>query len=317
MSTQAEIPSELSDDIKAFIFQILDVELNSRILYALLHGMYTGIFAVTLWNIFINKCWQIRRALVVIILHILITISFVAEWSHVHSAFIEHGQSFWTAYLILANGAQATTIAGIAASMSTIITDIYMIWCCWMVWGQHWPIVLLPILFLIAATVLKIIEIYDNFIGVFKSIFITLYPIFVLATTLWCTIFIVYRILTVTGIRHGAGGRLRAYRHCIEVLVESSALYSISLIVYLAFNICNNFGLFYLDIIAGIAKGLAPTLLIGRAAAGYTCPDDEGDGSIISSLHFQAASEVGTTSFQESTIESTVLESETDIEAQQ
>ncbi len=37
MSTQADIPSNILDD-KAFVFQYLDAELNSRILYALLHG---------------------------------------------------------------------------------------------------------------------------------------------------------------------------------------------------------------------------------------------------------------------------------------
>ncbi len=102
--------------------------------------------------------------------------------------------------------------------------------------------------------VLKIIEIYDTFINVPKLILRTLYASFILATTLWCTILIIYCILTVTGVRHGAGGRLRVYHRCIEVLVESSALYSISLIVYLALTIHDDFGWFYLDAIAGIAK---------------------------------------------------------------
>ncbi len=38
MSTQADIPSDLTDDDKAFLFQTLDASLNSVILYALLHG---------------------------------------------------------------------------------------------------------------------------------------------------------------------------------------------------------------------------------------------------------------------------------------
>ncbi len=64
----------------------------------------------------------------------------------------------------------------------------------------------------------------------------------------------IYRILTVVGVRHGTGGRLRVYHRFIEVLVESSALYSISLIVYLPLTIHNDFGLVYLDDIAAIAK---------------------------------------------------------------
>ncbi|SJK98303.1 uncharacterized protein ARMOST_01568 [Armillaria ostoyae] len=284
-------------------------------------GMYTGILAVTLWNILINKCWQIRRALVVVIilLYALITISFAANWSFMPSAFIENGQNLWTVYLRLnnLNGSQTLSVylaAGIISSMSTIITDLYMIWCCWMVWGQHWPIVLLPILSLIAATVSKIIDIYHGYTKAPFGIFPMLYISFILATTLWCTLLIIYRILTVTGVKRRAGSQLRIYRRFIEVLVESSALYLISLIVYLAFTIRNDFGLYYPDAIAAITKGVAPTLLIGRAAVGHMRPEDDYDENTVSSLHFQAPSEVGTTSLQESTIESAVLE--IDIEAQ-
>ncbi|PBK59839.1 hypothetical protein ARMSODRAFT_1009585 [Armillaria solidipes] len=320
MLTQADILSDPIDDDKAYVFQELDAELNSRILLALLHGMYTGILAVTLWNIFVNKCWQIRQALVVVIilLYGLTTITFAANWSYLHSMFIENRKSFWTAYLTIAYRARAPIVMeGITSSMSTIITDSYMIWCCWMVWGQCWITVLLPILSLIAASVLKIIITYYDFRNITEAEFETLYIAFVLATTVWCTILIVYRILTVTGVKHGARSRWRVYRRCIEVLVESSTLYSISLILYLTLFICNNSGLFYLDAIAAITRGVAPTLIIGRAAAGHTRPNDNYDTeNTVSSLHFQtASSEVGMTSLQESTIESAVHE--IDIEAQQ
>ncbi|PBK94954.1 hypothetical protein ARMGADRAFT_1029294 [Armillaria gallica] len=230
MVTQVYPVSYHPEHHKAFIFQFFDAHLNSKILLALLHGMYTGILAVTLWNIFINKCWRIRRALVVVIilLHALITIDFATAWSLIHSVFIENGQNFQTVYLKLNNEASTTfLVGGITSSMSTILADLYIIWCCWMVWGRHWPVVLLPILSLIAAT-------------------------------------------------------------------DTGALYSV--------------------VIVGIAKGIAPTLLIGRAAVGHTRPNDECDGSTVSSLQFQAPSEAGTASFQESSIESAV---EADTEAQQ
>ncbi len=105
--------------------------------------------------------------------------------------------------------------------------------------------------------VLKIITTYEDYdYGNIKDnvIFQFLYPVFVLAITLWCTLLIIYCILTVTGVKHGAGDRFRLYHRCIEVLVESSALYSISLIVYLALSISNSFGEFYLEVIAAIAR---------------------------------------------------------------
>ncbi|SJK98318.1 uncharacterized protein ARMOST_01583 [Armillaria ostoyae] len=109
MATQTDIPPDLTNDDKASVFQILDAQLNSTILYALLHGIYTGILVVTLWNIFINKYWAIRRALIIVIilLHTLITIGFAATWSYMHSAFISNGQSFWTVYSKISGATQA------------------------------------------------------------------------------------------------------------------------------------------------------------------------------------------------------------------
>ncbi len=99
----------------------------------------------------------------------------------------------------------------------------------------------------------KIIEVY-NVNATNQRIFSIAYISFVLVTTLWCTVLIIYRILTVAGVKCGAGSRLRHYQHFIEVFVESSAFYSISLILYLALTIHEDSGLFYLDVITGIVK---------------------------------------------------------------
>ncbi|KAK0238209.1 hypothetical protein EDD85DRAFT_573509 [Armillaria nabsnona] len=292
MATQTDIPLALTNDKKVFIFKYLDAQLNSTILYALLYGVYTGILAVTLWNIFINKCWPIRRAMVyvIILLHALITINFAATWSYKYSAFINDGKSFWTVNLKLASMAQAVSLeAGVASSMSTILTDLYMIWCCWMVWGRRTLVVLLPIISLISATALKIIQVYHDYLGTPKILLQTLYTSLTLATTLSCTLLIIYRILAVTGVRRGVEGRLRVYHHFIGVLVESSALYSISLVLYLSFIIHKDFGGYYLDVIAAIMKGIAPTLFVGRITAGHRArPDDSWQGSVIGSASIRS-----------------------------
>ncbi|KAK0237989.1 hypothetical protein EDD85DRAFT_564158 [Armillaria nabsnona] len=317
MATQTDIPSDLTDDDKAQIFQFLDGRLNSAILYMSLHGIYTGILAVTLWNIFTNKCWPIRRTMVfiIILLHVLITVNVANTWSYICSGFIENGQSFWTVNMKLNSAGQAVSLeTGITASISTILSDLYMIWCCWTVWERRWLVVLLPTLSLISATVSKIIDVYHIYFLKPADVFPTLYISFVLATTLFCTLLIIYRILTVAGAKRGAEGRLRVFHRVIEVLVESSALYSVSLILFLACTICDNRGEVYFDVIAAIAKGIAPTLLVGRVAAGHTRPDDDCDESAISTLRFQPPLELGTTSLQESTMRSAVFD--TDIEAQ-
>ncbi|PBK79899.1 hypothetical protein ARMGADRAFT_1172171 [Armillaria gallica] len=209
------------------------------------------------------------------------------------------------------------------------------IWCCWIVGGRRWPVVLLPILSLISAIgkvstsstllvyptfylVSKVFEVYhEYFTAPHANVCQILYISFVLATTLSCTLLIIYRILTVTVARRGAEGRLRVFHHFIEVLVESSALYSICLILDLAFTIRDDsWGEFYSDVIATIAKGIAPTLIVGRVAAGHTRPNDDSDCDeiAISTLCFQLPSEFGRTDLQGSTTQTSV---EIDIEAQQ
>ncbi|KAK0231575.1 hypothetical protein IW262DRAFT_1454598 [Armillaria fumosa] len=325
MATQTAIPLDLTDDDKESAFQYLDSNLNVGILYALSYGLYTGILAVTLWNIFTtNKFWKIRRAIavVIILIHVLITFNFAANISYIRSAFIENGQNFWTVYLKLqVDGAGRASFweGAISASLSTLLTDLYMIWCCWMIWGQRWYIGVFLMLSLVSAIVSRIMQTYYMTVHAQAlariDLFTRLWLSLNLATTLSCTLLIIYRITVVVGFRRGKGGRLKVYRRFIGVLVESSALYSIALILDLALWIHQDDSFYYFDAISAIAKGVAPTLLVGRAAAGHTQPNDISDESTMSALHFRmASSEPVIASLQGSTMQRTVLE--TDIEAQ-
>ncbi len=74
-----------------------------------------------------------------------------------------------------------------------------------------------------------------------------IYILLTLATTLMCTLLIVYRIF-----RHAPG--MSASRKIIEMLIESSAMYSISLIVYLALVSQNSESSYYADIIAAYVR---------------------------------------------------------------
>ncbi len=99
--------------------------------------------------------------------------------------------------------------------------------------------------------VFKIIGTYKGYINLYGSIFgYIIYTSFVLASTLWCTSLIIYRIVTFAR----AGGELKDYHHVLEVLVESSALYSISLILCIAFLTRNDILLIYFDTLAAVAR---------------------------------------------------------------
>ncbi|KAK0431634.1 uncharacterized protein EV420DRAFT_1609486 [Desarmillaria tabescens] len=133
-----------------------------------------------------------------------------------------------------------------------------MIWRCWMVWGRRWLVVPFPILCLASLESFKIFDItgdspswdpFDNPVVIYISC--------IIATTLWCTV----------SLREGGG--LGEYRHVIEVFIESSALYTLTLIIYIILKAIYNWTSGYFDILAEITTGIAPTLLAGRVAAGH------------------------------------------------
>ncbi|KAK0466037.1 uncharacterized protein EV420DRAFT_1709749 [Desarmillaria tabescens] len=229
-------------------------------------------------------------AVVIIILYIVTFIVFGMDWSLTSSGFISYGENIWTRYLkFTSNDILATIGMSTTGMIGTILADSIMIWRCWMIWGKHWLVIVLPTLCLVSGIVFKIMAthlIFTNFIKAASASGLILYASFTLATTLWCTVLIIYRILSVGQANNGIRGAFGAYRHVIEVLVESSALYSVCLILYVALTASNSWGQDYVDVIAGVARGITPTLLIGRVAAGHARPDDSWNGSIMSSLHF-------------------------------
>ncbi|KAK0205407.1 hypothetical protein DFS33DRAFT_764983 [Desarmillaria ectypa] len=293
MAAQTGSLAGLTDDDVALIFKYLDTELNSTIFQGQLFGIYTGIIAFTLWNIYTNKCQPIGRAMIVVILilHVLAAIDFALYWSYIYTIFINHGQTLVDEYLVYSRPGNNLEIAmSITGIVSTICSDSAMIWRCWMVWGKRWPIVMLPILFLISGIVSKIIMTYKLYTGsgteAFRDLLLILYLAFILATTLWCTLMIIFRILSVGQASTGSERPAKVYRHVIELLVESLALYAISLLLDVVLLACQNIANYYMETMAAFTRGVAPTLLIGRVAAGHARPEDSWQGSVMSSLHF-------------------------------
>lgn len=81
-----------------------------------------------------------------------------------------------------------------------------------------------------------------------------LYASFMLAATLWCTLLIIYRIWSITRRSIQIEDKKGAYHHIIEALVESSALYSTSLILYIAFYATNSEMVYYSDVVTAISR---------------------------------------------------------------
>ncbi|KAK0220889.1 hypothetical protein EDD85DRAFT_960426 [Armillaria nabsnona] len=297
MAAETDSSAGLTANDISLIFEDLNGTLNQIILQGQLFGIYTGIMAFTLWNIYTKKCQPVGRAMIVviIILHVMAAIDFALHWSYMRLIYVKHGQTFIDEYLVYFNANNLQISIAVTGLVSTICADSAMIWRCWMVWGKRWPIVLLPILLLISGIVFKAILTYKASIyamtDALSYLLLILYAAIILATTLWCTFMIIFRILSVGRASTGSWRSFKVYRHVIEILVESSTLYAISLLLDIVLLACQNIAEHYMDVIAAFARGVAPTLLIGRVAAGQAQPDDSWEGSVMSSLRFGQDSE--------------------------
>ncbi|PBK90569.1 hypothetical protein ARMGADRAFT_1166899 [Armillaria gallica] len=305
----------LSDGQIKDIFLNLDSEFNRVMLHASLHGIYTGVMAVTLWaSIASKRKTQNNRHLLVLILllYLLATVGLYYDWTIVCSIFIKNDKTFWTAYEF-SPGAPITLTGGIDAILSTLLADATLIWRCWIVWGRSWRVVLVPIVCSTLAIISRgIVTFYEAFRPENMSpraLYIenvvnwaVLYSSLILATFLWCTILIVYRILRLGGVVAG----MRVYHRVIELLVESASLYSAVIVVLLVFEVRDEVAGAYIEEFAIAIRGIAPTVLVGRVAAGHARPDDSWSESITtSSLRFRSHSnsqndnEMSTTSSHE------------------
>ncbi|PBK62564.1 hypothetical protein ARMSODRAFT_1024763 [Armillaria solidipes] len=272
-------PPDLSQDDRRAIFSMLDVYLNRLILESLLHVVYMGIVAVTLWTIFTSTKWLHGTFLrtIIIMLYVLRMIAFVMEWTFECRMFIEYGYNYYSVFTAQTNDGLWLRayyfIDGITGGISTILVDITIIWHCWVLWDCQWQVVLIPTMCLMAATVMKAMQLFSDihdFTNLSKGAFSAMeidwsliYIVFNLTPTLMCTLLIVYRI--------------------------SAMIYTLALIVYLALVGRNMLAASYADVVAAYVMAITPTLLALHVAAGSTSisSDEESNTSgNISDIHF-------------------------------
>ncbi|KAK0446940.1 uncharacterized protein EV420DRAFT_1568968 [Desarmillaria tabescens] len=265
-----------------------------------MHGFFTGVLAMTLWTTVQSKNRPHGRGIhflmiVILLLYIFTTVDVFISWIFLTQSFIMNGKNFWTAYLTNTS-MPISIIEGFTACLSTILADASLIWRCWTVWGRSWRVVLVPTICTTLGVVSRAFVLYystfwlesglpPSILYDLKSVnWAVLYTSLVLTTLLWCTILIVYRILKITGIATG----IHRYHRAIEVVVDSASLYSAIIAVLLAFQVRNEQIGIYLENVASVMRGIVPTILVGRVAAGHTRPDDDwgGSRSTVSLLEF-------------------------------
>ncbi|KAK0244839.1 hypothetical protein EDD85DRAFT_979891 [Armillaria nabsnona] len=243
---------------------MLDMPLNRIIIQASLHGLYTGIVAVTLWTTF-SSPKRLHNAFlhtIIIMLYFFSTIAFLMAWVFGYRAFITYGDNYYTVFSALMDEGPwwraYFLVDAITGGSSRLLADVTIIWRCWVLWDRQWRIVFLPIICAIAGTVMKVMQIFSAFHNVTYDISKTgvfavqidwslIYILLTLTATVLCTVLIVYRIVHFTH-------RLLLFRSIISALIESSAIYTLALILYLALVARNMTAAYYTDTFAAYVR---------------------------------------------------------------
>ncbi|KAF8634299.1 hypothetical protein AX17_004251 [Amanita inopinata Kibby_2008] len=166
---------------------------------------------------------------------------------------------------------------------NNIVADGLVVYRCYVVWGFRWKVIVIPSIMLAATTLCAYLAVYNfSLIGPGQDVFATniaqwgtaLFSLS-LATNVTVTMLIASRIWwiarqanTLLGKSHG-----RKYNNAVAIIVESGAIYSISLLILLVlYTIKSTSQYIVYDALAQI-MGIVPTLIIVRVGLGVSTQD--------------------------------------------
>ncbi|KAG5638222.1 hypothetical protein H0H81_001223 [Sphagnurus paluster] len=155
------------------------------------------------------------------------------------------------------------------SDVNAIVADCFIIWRCWVVWGRSWKVVIIPTISTMLAAAFCVVETLSestnlNTHGVDYAT--ALYSTS-LATTVYCTSFIVSRMLQVRYRAH-PGSRGAKHYGAFEIFVESSAPYCAATLFVLVAYIRGGSVFEFASALWVSITGISPTLIVARVAAG-------------------------------------------------
>ncbi|KAJ7460099.1 hypothetical protein B0H11DRAFT_1817269 [Mycena galericulata] len=281
--------------------------LNSPIIEIFLNGMFTCLFIFSLGAIWISRRVDGRRKLwsaFIILLYSCATIHSSITWEFLVLAFQNHGTSPDLLNALTNPNLKLKILALVAGFLGFVLADTIMVWRCWIVYGRSWIVIIFPILAAIAGTVCAALGLAGQIAVAsisnapsairlaplvrFSTPFLSLS----LAVTLYTTGLIVWRIIHVQ--RYEKMRDVKKFNSdfspVLEVLIESSALYAASLLVFVVLLAMKSPNQNYLQNIHVQIAGMAPTLVIFRISVGHARKDEEWTAP-ISELKFASTAE--------------------------
>ncbi|KAJ7073998.1 hypothetical protein C8F01DRAFT_1098940 [Mycena amicta] len=278
-STAAQTMSSNATDYAA-VLPVREVYFDMALIEALFYGLYVALFFVTASTIVARGQTHLNSIglhLVVVLMFILASIHMATRWSIVKSAFVYNGDTpLTTAAYLSSPPFTVEVLEATVFTTNTLFSDLILVWRCWTIWGRDARIIVVPALSTVTGAILGYLSVVQQGRMLLHEALPDAYvqfsvPYFILSlcTTLLCTLLIILRIVLMT---RQSLGKLRSYGAVIEMVVESAALYSATLIVLIALGSARESD-GYPQAILGPMTGIAPTLIVARVSLGLSRPD--------------------------------------------
>ncbi|KAF9474454.1 hypothetical protein BDN70DRAFT_924594 [Pholiota conissans] len=263
---------------------VIATNLNGIILAALLMGIYTVVYGGTIYKYTTregSRCYLVPAT--VSALYLCNLAYFGIDWSLVKQQFVNQGGDRDTVFLATVDNWGASVIELDLLNAATLmLSESLLIWRCFNVWDRSFRIIFVPVLLTITEGALMLAQAIGA--GVIPSNAFTeetrlntLVAVGLLmsgCSTIITTALIAYRIRSF--LMH-QGISAKRFRHIIDVVVQSGAIYSLSVLLYGIINIHNNadrdgmnvvlfnFGLWASNFTFYLA-GMSTTIMVARVA---------------------------------------------------
>ncbi|PPQ91124.1 hypothetical protein CVT25_013262 [Psilocybe cyanescens] len=285
--------------------------LNSSMLLNYLMGIYTLVYAGTLFIYSSNKATHANRRIVlsaISVLYLLCFVQFVVQWYSIDLDVVINGDTRESIFFSTVEGGPKWlwVFANVPFYASFVASDGLLIWRCYHVWGRSFRVISVLLILLLAefglfvtATILeglshRLTSGANTSAALFNSLTSAL--VFVsLATTVTTSLLIGYRIYSVARLNGQPSKRL--FKHIVVLVIESAAVYSFVLLLDAVFAVIPSFNLvgsplyqagYFVDAVLIVVPGMAPTVLVARIAVTNSNYTVEPTITHISNLHFES-----------------------------
>ncbi|PPQ79586.1 hypothetical protein CVT25_003467 [Psilocybe cyanescens] len=287
MSTpEVSIPVDVEKDI-------IGANLNSSMLLNFLMGVYTMVYAGTMYLYLSKKAGSsISRTVLsaISVLYLLCVSEFVIQWFFLDLTIVDNGDTRESIFFQTLGGSPDWIIllSDFQFYSALMVSDGLLIWRCFHVWGRSFKVVSVPLLLFIGEFGLFCAEMILAGLstritgGPNTNLFNNIESALTFAsagTTVVTTLLIGYRIHLTSRIQVSSSTASSKFKHVLRLVIESAAVYSlvvildaISIVVPPFTNRESPFAEveYYVESVLIIIAGLAPTVLVARSTRSNT-----------------------------------------------